>query len=132
MTAVQTIGRIFLAFLEIVGQVAVFTIIAVTHCLRPPLYFRLIGRQMMEIGYYSLPVIALTTLFAGMVLALQSYTGFARNSVGAESAIAEIVVLSITRELGPVLAGLMVAARVGSSIRARSSSRHSSGCRTCP
>ena len=100
MTAVQTIGRIFLAFLEIVGQVAVFTIVAVTHCLRPPLYFRLIGRQMMEIGYYSLPVIALTTLFAGMVLALQSYTGFARNSVGAESAIAEIVVLSITRDLG--------------------------------
>ena len=53
-----------------------------------------------------------------MVLALQSYTGFARNSVGAEGAIAEIVVLSITRELGPVLAGLMVAARVGSSIAA--------------
>jgi phospholipid/cholesterol/gamma-HCH transport system permease protein len=73
---------------------------------------------MLEIGYYSLPVIALTTLFAGMVLALQSYTGFQRNSVGAEGVIAEIVVLSITRELGPVLAGLMVAARVGSSIAA--------------
>ncbi len=116
MTAVQTIGRLFLAFLEVVGQVTMFTLVAVTHCLRPPFYFRLIGRQMMEIGYYSLPVIALTTLFAGMVLALQSYTGFQRNSVGAESAIAEIVVLSITRELGPVLAGLMVAARVGSSI----------------
>jgi phospholipid/cholesterol/gamma-HCH transport system permease protein len=118
MTAVQTVGRVFLAFLEMVGQVAVFTLVAISHCLRPPFYFRLIGRQMMEIGYYSLPVIALTTLFAGMVLALQSYTGFARNSVGAESAIAEIVVLSITRELGPVLAGLMVAARVGSSIAA--------------
>jgi len=118
MTAVQTVGRLFLGFLEMVGQVTVFTLIAVSHCLRPPFYFRLIGRQMMEIGYYSLPVIALTTLFAGMVLALQSYTGFARNSVGAESAIAEIVVLSITRELGPVLAGLMVAARVGSSIAA--------------
>jgi len=118
MTAVQTVGRVFLAFLEMVGQVTVFTLVAVSHCLRPPFYFRLIGRQMMEIGYYSLPVIALTTLFAGMVLALQSYTGFARNSVGAESAIAEIVVLSITRELGPVLAGQMVAARVGSSIAA--------------
>ncbi len=118
MTAVQTVGRLFLAFLEMVGQVTVFTLVAISHCLRPPFYFRLIGRQMMEIGYYSLPVIALTTLFAGMVLALQSYTGFARNSVGAESAIAEIVVLSITRELGPVLAGLMVAARVGSSIAA--------------
>ncbi|MEM9683774.1 MAG: ABC transporter permease [Pseudomonadota bacterium] len=118
MTAVQTIGRLFLGFLELVGQVTLFTLVAISHCFRPPLYFRLIGRQMMEIGYYSLPVIALTTLFAGMVLALQSYTGFARNSVGAEGAIAEIVVLSITRELGPVLAGLMVAARVGSSIAA--------------
>lgn len=118
MTAVQTVGRLFLSFLELVGQVTVFTLVSISHCLRPPFYFRLIGRQMMEIGYYSLPVIALTTLFAGMVLALQSYTGFQRNSVGAEGAIAEIVVLSITRELGPVLAGLMVAARVGSSIAA--------------
>ena len=118
MTAVQTVGRLFLSFLELVGQVTVFTLVSISHCLRPPFYFRLIGRQMLEIGYYSLPVIALTTLFAGMVLALQSYTGFQRNSVGAEGAIAEIVVLSITRELGPVLAGLMVAARVGSSIAA--------------
>jgi phospholipid/cholesterol/gamma-HCH transport system permease protein len=53
-----------------------------------------------------------------MVLALQSYTGFARFAAGAESAIAKVVVLSITRELAPVLAGLMVAARVGSSIAA--------------
>lgn len=118
MTAVQTIGRLFLAFLELVGEVALFTLNAVSHCFRPPFYFRLIGKQMLEIGYFSLPVIGLTTLFAGMVLALQSYTGFARNAVGAETAIAEIVVLSITRELGPVLAGLMVAARVGSSIAA--------------
>jgi phospholipid/cholesterol/gamma-HCH transport system permease protein len=118
MTAVQTVGRLFLAFLEAVGEVTVFTLVSVSHCLRRPFYFRLIGRQMLEIGYYSLPVIALTTLFAGMVLALQSYTGFQRNSVGAEGVIAEIVVLSITRELGPVLAGLMVAARVGSSIAA--------------
>lgn len=118
MNAVQTIGRIFLNFLELVGEVTYFTLIATSHCVRRPFYFRLIIRQMLEIGYYSLPVIGLTTLFAGMVLALQSYTGFQRHSVGAESAIAEIVVLSITRELGPVLAGLMVAARVGSSIAA--------------
>ncbi|MDH3702040.1 MAG: ABC transporter permease [Alphaproteobacteria bacterium] len=118
MNAIQSIGRLFLSFLELVGEVAVFSAVAISHCLRPPFYFRLIGRQMLEIGYYSLPVVGLTTLFAGMVLALQSYTGFARNSVGAEGAIAEIVVLSITRELGPVLAGLMVAARVGSSIAA--------------
>jgi phospholipid/cholesterol/gamma-HCH transport system permease protein len=70
----------------------------------------------MDIGYYSLPVVGMTTLFTGMVLALQSYTGFTRFN--AEGAIAGVVVLSITRELAPVLAGLMVAGRVGASIAA--------------
>ena len=58
----------------------------------------------------------LTAIFTGMVLALQSYTGFSRFS--AESAIPNVVVLSITRELGPVLAGLMVAGRIGASMAA--------------
>jgi phospholipid/cholesterol/gamma-HCH transport system permease protein len=71
---------------------------------------------MINIGYYSLPVVGLTAIFSGMVLALQSYTGFARFN--AESAIANVVVLSITRELGPVLAGLMVAGRIGASMAA--------------
>ena len=73
-------------------------------------------RQMVEIGYFSLPVVGLTALFAGMVLALQSYTGFARFS--AEGVIANVVVLPITRELGPVLAGLMVAGRIGAAMAA--------------
>jgi len=73
-------------------------------------------RQVVEIGYYSLPVVGLTAIFTGMVLALQSYTGFSRFS--AESAIPNIVVVSVTRELGPVLAGLMVAGRVGAAIAA--------------
>ena len=51
-----------------------------------------------------------------MVLAIQSFTGFAR--LGAEDAVATVVVLTVTRELGPVLAGLMVAGRVGASIAA--------------
>ena len=71
---------------------------------------------MLDIGYFSLPVVGLTALFTGMVLALQSYTGFARFS--AEGAVATVVVLSITRELGPVIAGLMVAGRIGASIAA--------------
>ena len=71
---------------------------------------------MIDIGYYSLPVVGLTTLFAGMVLALQSYTGFARFS--AEGAIPSVVALSITRELGPTLAGLMIAGRIGAAMAA--------------
>ncbi|HET8725954.1 MAG TPA: ABC transporter permease, partial [Alphaproteobacteria bacterium] len=58
----------------------------------------------------------LTALFTGMVLALQSYTGFARFN--AESAVATIVVLSVTRELAPVLGGLMVAGRIGAAMAA--------------
>lgn len=112
----QSIGRVFLAFLGMAGRLSLFTISATSHCFRAPWYFRIIGRQMIEIGYYSLPVVGLTAVFAGMVLALQSYTGFARFS--AEGAIANVVVLSITRELGPVLAGLMVAGRIGAAMAA--------------
>lgn len=110
------LGRTFLSFLQITGRLVIFTGRSLSHCVRPPFYPRLIARQMIEIGYYSLPVVGLTAIFTGMVLALQSYTGFARFS--AESAIPNVVVVSITRELGPVLAGLMVAGRIGAAIAA--------------
>lgn len=116
MNFLQPIGRVFLGFLGTAGRLTLFTLSGVMHCFRPPFYFRIIGRAMVEIGYYSLPVVGLTAIFAGMVLALQSYTGFARFS--AEGAIANVVVLSITRELGPVLAGLMVAGRIGAAMAA--------------
>ena len=116
MNFLQTIGRVLLTFLATIGRLSIFTLTGVSHCIRRPLYFRIIGKQMIEIGFYSLPVVGLTSVFAGMVLALQSYTGFARFS--AEGAIANVVVLSITRELGPVLAGLMVAGRIGAAMAA--------------
>jgi len=72
--------------------------------------------QMVEIGYYSLPVVGLTTIFTGMVLALQTNSSF--SSVNAESATATIVVFAVTRELAPVLAGLMVAGRIGAAMAA--------------
>jgi phospholipid/cholesterol/gamma-HCH transport system permease protein len=111
-----SIGRGFLAFLANVGRLSAFTATAVSHIVRPPFYGRLLLKSVIEIGYYSLPVVGLTGIFAGMVLALQSYTGFARFS--AEGAVANVVVLSMTRELGPVLAGLMVAGRIGASMAA--------------
>ena len=111
-----SMGRGLFGVLSAAGSVAVFAAIALSHVVRPPFYPRLLARQMMEIGYFSLPVVALTAIFSGMVLALQSYTGFARFS--AEGAVATVVVLSITRELGPVLAGLMVAGRIGAAIAA--------------
>lgn len=116
MNFLAVIGSVVLRFLAQLGRFVRFTLTAVSHCVRPPIFPRLIGRQMIDIGFYSLPVVGLTAIFSGMVLALQSYTGFARFN--AESAIANVVVLSLTRELGPVLAGLMVAGRIGASMAA--------------
>ncbi len=116
MNFLQPIGSLFLAFLAAVGRVTLFMGTALGSALRKPWYPRQIGRAMLEIGFYSLPVIGLTAIFTGAVLALQSYSGFQRFS--AESSIPIVVVLSITRELGPVLAGLMVAGRIGAAYAA--------------
>jgi phospholipid/cholesterol/gamma-HCH transport system permease protein len=110
------IGRLFLSFLATCGRLVLFIAMAVYQGIKPPYYPRQIWRQFIDIGYYSLPVIGLTATFTGMVLALQSYTGFSRFS--AEGAVATVVVLSITRELAPVLAGLMVAGRIGAAMAA--------------
>src|SRR6202046_5217918 len=116
LSPVAGIGATVLGMLAWLGEVTLFTLSGLSHIWRPPFYPRLAGRAFMEIGFYSLPVVALTALFTGMVLALQSYTGFSR--FGAESAIASVVVLSVTRELGPVLAGLIVAGRAGAAMAA--------------
>jgi phospholipid/cholesterol/gamma-HCH transport system permease protein len=113
---IAALGRAVLGALQGVGAVVLFALEGVSHLFRPPFYSRLFLRHVVEIGYYSLPVVALTAIFTGMVLALQTYTGFARFN--AEGAVANVVVLSITRELGPVSAGLMVAGRIGASFAA--------------
>ena len=111
-----TIGRVFISFMTAVGRITKFTGQSIRHCIIPPFYLRLFLRQIMNIGYYSLPVVGMTALFTGMVLALQIYVGSSRFN--AESAVATIVVIGLTRELAPVLSGLMVAGRVGAAIAA--------------
>lgn len=110
------IGRGVLGACRVAGAITLFAVSGVSHLARPPFHPRMLARAFLEIGFFSLPVVALTAVFTGMVLALQSYTGFARFS--AQSATASLVVLSVTRELGPVLAGLMVAGRVGAAMAA--------------
>lgn len=112
----QRIGAAVKGFPSAIGRLVEFAGKSIYHCFAPPFFGRLLLRQIIDIGYYSLPVVGLTALFTGMVLALQSYTGFSRFS--AEGAVATVVVLSVTRELSPVLAGLMVAGRVGAAIAA--------------
>jgi phospholipid/cholesterol/gamma-HCH transport system permease protein len=112
----STIGRRVLDILRIAGRLAAFVASALSHCVRPPFYFRNVVQQFWTIGYNSLPVVGLTAVFTGAVLALQSYVGF--SHLVAASTIPTVVVVSITRELGPVLASLMVAGRVGAAIAA--------------
>ena len=116
MNVFAHVGRVFLAFLGVTGRLAIFTGEALSHCLRPPIYWLLILKQILRIGYFSLPVVGLTAFFTGAVLCLQIYIGGSRY--GAESFVPQIVVLGITRELGPVIAGLMVAGRVAAAIAA--------------
>lgn len=112
----SSIGRVIIHFLFSVGRLGIFLGQACIGALQRPFYGHQILEQFLHIGYFSLPVVGLTAIFSGMVLALQSYTGFSRFS--AEGAVATVVVLSMTRELGPVLAGLMVAGRMGASMAA--------------
>ena len=116
MNVFATIGRVFLAYMAQIGRLAVFTVDAVTACFRPPIYWSLIIQQIMRIGYFSLPVVGLTAFFTGGALALQIYIGAARY--GAEAFVPVVVLVGITRELGPVIAGLMVAGRVAAAIAA--------------
>jgi phospholipid/cholesterol/gamma-HCH transport system permease protein len=73
-------------------------------------------RQMVRVGFDSIPVVVLTSMFTGMVLALQTFNGFRR--VHAENFVGSVVSLATVRELSPVLVGLMVTGRVGSSMAA--------------
>jgi phospholipid/cholesterol/gamma-HCH transport system permease protein len=113
---IAAIGAAFLSFLAGTGRLFLFASRALATLFTPPFYLRVILREIVNIGYFSLPVVGLTAIFTGMVLALQSYTGFSRFA--AESAVATVVVLSVTRELGPVISGLMVAGRVGAAMAA--------------
>ncbi|MDZ4094745.1 MAG: ABC transporter permease [Paracoccaceae bacterium] len=116
LTPVATVGRLTLAALSNLGRIAIFAGQIVSHMTRPPIYPREFLHALMQIGWLSLPVVGLTALFTGGALALQIYSGGARFS--AEAVVPSIVAIGMARELGPVLGGLMVAARVASSIAA--------------
>ncbi len=110
------LGRAFLRLLAAFGRVTLFALDAVSHIFRPPFYPREFGIALLNIGWLSLPVVGLTAIFTGGALALQIYAGGARFN--AEAVVPQIVAIGMVRELGPVLVGLMIAARVTSSIAA--------------
>ncbi|WP_417244691.1 MlaE family ABC transporter permease [Celeribacter sp.] len=121
MTALVTrplaaLGAAVLAALATMGRVTLFALTAFRHIVTPPFYGREFLHALMTVGYLSLPVVGLTAVFTGGALALQIFAGGSRFS--AEQVVPQIVALGVVRELGPVMVGLMIAARVTSSIAA--------------
>ncbi|HEX3127699.1 MAG TPA: ABC transporter permease [Thermoanaerobaculia bacterium] len=101
----EKMGRFF----QMVGRIFVWTP-------RPPYDVRELFRQMVKVGFNSIPVVFLTAMFTGMVMALQMFTVLRR--INAESFVGSGVSLSMVRELAPVLSGLIVSGRAGSAMGA--------------
>ena len=110
------LGAWFIKHLSCLGRTGVFLGRTLVCTVTPPLKFRRVLKQTWFIGWKSLMVICLTGMFTGMVLALQGYPTLRR--VGSEAFLGPLVALSLIRELGPVLAALMVTGRAGSAIAA--------------
>ena len=113
---IEFIGAAIKGPLEETGRVLLLQGSVFKWIARRPFELRNIAKQMLEIGVNSLPVVLITAVFTGMVLALQSYTSFKR--FGAEGFVGSVVALSMTRELGPVLAAIIVTGRAGASMAA--------------
>ncbi|MEM8957076.1 MAG: ABC transporter permease [Pseudomonadota bacterium] len=114
--AVASLGHATLSAIAALGRIVLFAAATLRHMFTPPFYPREFGNALLAIGWFSLPVVGMTAIFTGGALALQIYAGGSRFN--AESVVPQIVAIGMVRELGPVLGGLMVAARVASSIAA--------------
>lgn len=111
-----SIGRITIEIFALIGHFSLFAFHAISGLCSSPFYSKQFLIRLYKIGWLSLPVIGLTAFFTGAVLALQIYIGGSRFN--AEQIVPSIVLISILRELGPVLGGLMLAGRVSASLAA--------------
>jgi phospholipid/cholesterol/gamma-HCH transport system permease protein len=116
VAVLEAVGGYSMHLFEEVGRFFYILYTTLYWSVRPPFDVRQWMKQMVRVGVDSVPVVGLTAMFTGMVLALQTYRGFERFH--AESFVASVVSLSLTRELAPVLAALMIAGRIGSSLAA--------------
>lgn len=117
MNIIEKVGKSTIRFVEALGHVGLFVSSFFKQLFKYPLYFKLTLRQAELLGVNSLPIVLLTSFFTGAVLALQTYHGFG-NKAMADASLGSVVALSMLRELGPVLASLMISGRVGAAIAA--------------
>jgi phospholipid/cholesterol/gamma-HCH transport system permease protein len=116
LDGIKVLGAICLDVLENIGGLFSFFGQSLLNVFAPPFYASMLLRSMLDIGFRSVPVVAVSSFFMGSVFVMQTYIGLSRFN--AESALAEASVVSITRELGPLLVGLVLSGRVGASIAA--------------
>ncbi len=110
----EWLGAEFLDYLTQAGRMGIFLFACLINIFRLPFKISPVIRQMHFIGAKSIFVILFTGAFTGMVLALQGY--YTLRKFGSEGLLGSVVALSLLRELGPVIAALMVVGRAGSAI----------------
>lgn len=113
---VRSVGRYTLSIVQALGEFTVFTVRAFASAAGSRKLGRRVMRAMFEQGVRCLPVILIVGMFTGLVLGLQGY--YVLNKFGSESLLGTLVSLSIVRELGPVLAALMLVGQAGSALAA--------------
>lgn len=114
--SIRIIGRYFINLLLRLGSTFMFFIQSLYHCFVPPYYLSNLARQIIEIGFLSLPMVGLTGVFIGAVIVLQS--SLSGPLINQEQIIPKLVTITIIKELGPVLISLIMVGKVGSSIAA--------------
>jgi len=112
----SAVGRWMIVSIQELGKITIFFSIGVFHIFSPPPQFGKIIQQVYFIGAKSLLVIFLTGAFTGMVLGLQGY--YTLSQFGSQGFLGAAVAASLIRELGPVLAAIMVIGRAGSAMTA--------------
>src|SRR5216683_6978476 len=120
---IERLGAFVLDGIPQLGEFVLFLLNALFYAITPPYKPRLLIRQLRTIGAESLFLIVLIATFTGMVLGLQGYNALHR--FGSDTALGTVVALILVRELGPVLAALMIAARAGSAMAAELGSMQS-------
>lgn len=116
LSFVNKLGHMVVGFFRASGDLILFTLRVLICLFKAPFYIAETIRMSIEIGFYSLPVVALTTVFSGMVIAIQTYEAVSKFS--AEGAVSMVVLVAVTRELAPVMAALMVSGRIGAAMAA--------------
>ena len=113
----ERLGSFSLNLFQRIGEIWLLFVRTVAYCRQVFANRRLVLLQMVEIGVNTVPLVAIMAFFTGMVIAVQ--TGYQAVRFHLEGMVGPIVGLSLTRELGPVMTGVIVAGRVGAAIAAQ-------------